>query len=91
MPANWSLEQDAAGRGVVKHHATPRFSALWTSDTATGAAPLEACWSDAGSGGDDRLYLFRFQWIDPLPDAESYERLMQEAAKALDAWIESRL
>lgn len=91
MPADWSLEQDAAGRGVVRHNALPRFTALWTSGTAEGAAPLESCWSDAGSGDDDRLHLFGFQWRDPLPDAESFERLMQEAAKFIDAWIESRL
>ena len=90
MPT-WSLEQDAAGRGVVKHHATPRFSALWTSCAAIEAAPPEADWSDAGSGEDDRLHLFGFAWSDPLPDAEGFERLMQEAAKAIDAWIESRL
>lgn len=91
MPADWSLEQDAAGRGVVKHHATPRFSALWTSGPATRAAPLESFWSDAGSGGDDRLYLFGFQWSDPLPDFAGFDGLMQEAAKVIDAWIESRL
>jgi hypothetical protein len=91
MSADWSLEQDAAGRGVVRHNALPSFSALWTSGTATGAAPLEAYWSDAGSGGDDRLYLFGFAWIDPLPDFAGFDGLMQEAVKVIDAWIESRL
>jgi len=91
MPADWSLEQDEAGRGVVRHNALPRFSAHWTSGTATGAVPLGLFWSDAGSGNDDRLHLFGFRWSDPLPDAEAFERLMQEAAKVIDAWIESLL
>jgi hypothetical protein len=91
MPTDWSLEQDEAGRGVVRHNALPHFTALWTSGTAIGAAPLESFWSVAGSGEDDRLYLFGFAWIDPIPDFVAFERLMQEAAKAIDAWIENRL
>jgi hypothetical protein len=93
MPADWSFEQDAAGRGVVRHNALPRFTALWTSGTAEGEPRrLNPVGADAGSGDDDRLHLFGFQWRDPLlPDAESFERLMQEAAKFIDAWIENRL
>ena len=91
MPADWSLEQDEAGRGVVRHNARPRFTGHWTSGTATGAVPLGLFWSEAGSGGDDRLHLFGFRWSDPHPDAEAFERLMQEAAKVIDAWIESLL
>ncbi len=91
MPT-WSLEQNAAGRGVVKHYATPRFTAKWTSGTAKGAASLEPCWSDAGSGdGADSLHIFGFQWSDPRPDFAAFDRLMLDAAKVIDAWIASRL
>jgi len=89
---NWSFEQDAAGRGVVKHHATPRFSAHWTSGAGEVPTPPVQCWKDEGSGdGEDGLQLFGFQWIDPAPAATALERLMQDAAQAIDAWIASRL
>ena len=89
---NWSLEQDEEGRGVIKHHALPRFIAHWTSGTAKMSVLLEPCWSDAGSGeGEDCLHVFAFQWIDRKPDAMTFEHLMREAAKAIDEWITSRL
>ncbi len=89
---DWRFEQDAAGRGVVKHHAPPRFVAHWTSGAADMAAPNVQCWSDAGSGdGEDSLHILGFQWIDSQPDAMTFERLMQDAAKAIDEWITSSL
>lgn len=89
---NWRFEQDAEGRGVVRHHAPPRFVAHWTSGAAGAPAPFVQCWKDEGSGGgEDSLRVFRFQWIDSPPDAETFERLMQDTAKAIDAWIASRL
>ena len=87
----WSLEQDAAGHGVVRHHAPPRFSACWASGPAGRPDPGIPQWSDAGSGGADSLHIFGFQWRDPSPDAEAFERLMREAASVIDAWIASRL
>ena len=87
----WSFEEDAGGRSVLKHKALPRFSAHWTSGTAKEAALLDPCWSDAGSGEDDQLHLYGFQWIDTRPDDKAFDLLMQEAAKALDAWIASSL
>ena len=91
MP-DWSLEQDAAGRDVVRHHAPPRFTARWTSGGGDLAGIDGPCWSDAGSGdGADSLQLFGFQWIDSAPDATTFERLMQTTAKVIDAWIASRL
>ena len=45
-----------------------------------------------GSGdGEDSLHIFGFQWIDRRPDFAAFDRLMQEAATAIDAWIASRL
>ncbi|HEY8099045.1 MAG TPA: hypothetical protein VIE65_23525 [Methylobacter sp.] len=88
----WNFEQDADGRGVIRHNARPRFSAYWTSGTAKMPMPLEPCWSDLGSGKDDCLHLYGVQWLDGrLPDAPAFGRLMQEAAKVIDTWIVSRL
>jgi len=88
---HWSFEQDATGRGVIKHNALPRFCAYWTSGAAEEAAPLEPFWKDTNSNEDDCLYLYGFQWIDSQPDSMTFERLMQEAIKAIDEWIVSRL
>jgi len=91
MPT-WSLEQDAAGRSVVRHHAPPRFTATWTSGADGAPAPGVPCWHDPGSGdGSDSLHIFGIQWRDRRPDAQAFDRLMQAAAKAIDGWIASRL
>ncbi len=76
--SNWCFERDAEGHGVVKH--APRH------------APPVQCWKDAGSGDvEDSLHIFGFQWIDRRPDFADFDRLMQEAATAIDAWIANRL
>jgi hypothetical protein len=90
MP-DWSLEQDAAGRSVVSHHALPRFTATWTSGDAGLAGTDGPYWSDAGRGGEDSLHIFGFRWIDRAPDDTAFERLMQAAARVIDAWITGRL
>ena len=87
----WSFEQDAAGRSVIRHNAYPRFCAYWTSGTAFWAVPPEPCWHDAGSSEDDCLHLCGIEWIDAQPEVEAVEHLMQEATKAIDAWIMERL
>jgi hypothetical protein len=85
---NWRFEQDAQGRSVVRHRAPPRFTAYWTSGAE---APAADGWRDPGSGDDqDSLHLFGFRWIDPAPEGAAFDRLMREAATAIDAWIASR-
>jgi len=89
---NWRFEQDEAGRGVVRHHAPPRFVAHWTSGVDGLPASPVPCWHEAGSGdGEDSLHIFGFRWIDRRPDFAAFDRLMQDAATAIDAWIASRL
>jgi len=88
---NWRFERDAEGRGMVTHQAPPRFIAYWTSGAGEMPAPPVQCWKDTGSGGEDSLNIFGFQWIDPRPDFTAFDRIMQDAAKAIDAWIASRL
>jgi len=76
---------------MVTHQAPPRFVAYWTTGAGEMPAPPVPCWKDAGSGGEDSLNIFGFQWIDPRPDFAAFDRIMQDAAKAIDAWIASRL
>jgi hypothetical protein len=91
MP-DWSLERDAAGRGVVRHLTPPRFTARWTSGDADLTGIDGPGWGDPGSGdGEDGLHLHGFRWIDSAPDEETFERLMRAAVQAIDAWIASRL
>lgn len=91
MP-RWSIDLDADGWGVVRHHVAPRFTARWTSGDAGRAKVDGHCWSDQGSGdGEDSLHLFAFRWFDRTPDEEVLERLMQSAAKTIDTWIAGRL
>ena len=87
----WHIEQDAAGRGTVKHHAAPRFIAEWTTGEADLTAIDGLFWQDEGSGsGEDSVTLHSFQWIDTPPDQSAFERLMKHAALFIDDWIASR-
>jgi hypothetical protein len=88
----WNFEQDEAGRNVIQHNALPRFRAHWTSGADPDLAPLELFWRDSGSAeGDDCLHLYGLTWLDPPPDQPALERLMKEAAGAIEAWIVARL
>jgi hypothetical protein len=84
----WTFEPDGAGRGRVRHHTPPRFTAVWSS----GAVIDGPSWSGSGSGsGEDGLHFFAFQWRDSAPEPAVFEALMREACAALDAWIAERL
>ena len=87
---NWSIEHDSE-RGMITHHAAPRFCAYWTNGTAKSAVPFDVFWSDAGTGIDDSISLFDVQWTDPHPEGLALQALMHEAAKAVDEWIANRL
>ena len=82
MPV-WIVEPERVTRAVA-----PRFVAAWT----TGEAPPGPCWTDEGSGsGDDRIHIYEIAWRDPPPDDAATRALMEDAARALDAWIARRL
>lgn len=91
MKSNWTIEADDAGPGTLTHHAPPRFTAQWTSGADELAAIDSPCWTAEGSDDADALHLFGFQWTDPAPDQAGFERLMQQAAAAIDEWITGRL
>jgi hypothetical protein len=90
---NWIIAQTKEG-GTIKHTVPPFFSARWI----TGCDPEEVSalkgpfWSDEGTGsGEDTIYIFGFEWSD-LPRMQAqFERLMRQAARAIDAWISGKL
>ena len=87
----WSIEQNAAGRSTVKHHAAPRFTAVWETGDVELAGIEGLFWQDDGSGdGEDSLTLHSFHWIDNPPDKATFERLMKQAGMMIDDWIVSR-
>jgi hypothetical protein len=91
MKIDWTIDGGSAGTGRVIHHATPRFTAQWTS----GATELERidglCWTAEGGSDDDALHLFDIVWLDPAPDQAGFEKLMHNAATAIDEWITGRM
>jgi hypothetical protein len=88
---DWNIEQDRAGRGIVKRLAAPRFSAAWISGEADLTAIQGLFWQDEGSdNGEDSLTLHSFQWQDQPPNQAMFEELMKQAALAIDDWIAGR-
>lgn len=91
MTTDWTIEEGEAGRGRVSHTAAPRFTAFWTSGADELAAIDGPCWISEGSGDEDALHIFGFTWTAPAPAPADFERLMQRAATAIDAWIVARM
>lgn len=85
--ADWSIEQDEAGRGTIKHRAAPRFTAVWTSGEVDLSEITGLFWQDEGSGGEDSLTLYSFEWVDNPPDQAAFDDLMKQAVLAIDDWI----
>lgn len=87
---DWNIEGNRAGDGTVKHCAAPRFTARWTTGEADFSGMEGLFWLDEGSGSEDSLTLFNFQWEDKPPDQAMFEDLIKQAALAIDNWIASR-
>ena len=89
----WKIEQDQENGGRIVRTALPRFRARWTTgeDLEEIAALPGLCWSDSGSGsGEDTIHVYGFEWSRGAPDQVAFERLMDEAAREIDAWIAGR-
>ena len=92
MSDTWRISfVGSEGSGVIEHRAAPLFRALWT----TGLADLPALgglfWTDEGHGEEDAITLHAFRWEGPAPDQATFEALMHEAVREIDAWIARRL
>ena len=84
MNTDWTIDAGNAGPGTLTHHAAPRFTAHWTSGADELAGIDGPCWSADSSDDEDALHLFGFHWTDPAPDQAGFERLMQQAAAAVE-------
>ncbi len=94
MPQSWMIDEEHDGRGMVEHHASPRFRARWiTGNDPEALSAIDGpCWNDEGSGdGEDAIHIFGFRWSGPAPDQAGFEALMGEAARRIDAWIARRM
>lgn len=91
MNTDWTIDAGDAGPGTLTHRAAPRFTAQWMSGAEALAGIDGPCWTAEGSDDADALHLFGFRWTDPAPDQAGFERLMQQAATAIDEWISGRL
>ncbi len=90
MKEDWTVDVDNAGQGTVTHHAAPAFTAFWTSGEDGHPGAGEPCWTSPGSGPEDSIHIFGWTWLEPAPDPEALDALMQQATTAVDNWIASR-
>jgi len=88
---DWTIEEGEAGYNTIIHCAAPCFTAFWTSGADELADIDGPCWTNEGSDDADALQIFGFTWTDPPPAQADFERLMQRAATAIDAWIAARM
>lgn len=89
---SWRIEGTEQG-GTIERTAPPFFSAQWT----TGFDPDEItaiegpCFTDEGSGEEDAIFIYGFQWSGAPPESSEFESLMGKAIAEIDSWIMSRL
>ncbi|MEE9398522.1 MAG: hypothetical protein V3V31_16105 [Methylococcales bacterium] len=82
MKKNWIVQP-----GKISHTAAPRFTAAWDIGPHVLACVSGSCWTSEGTGDDDQLHIYSFSWDDPAPGQDGFERLMQQAAGAIDRFI----
>ena len=90
MFSDWRIECNNKGICTVTHEAQPRFTAKWTSGRKAAVKLTGGCWTDRATGEDD-IQIFDFKWIDRPPRRGEFNKLIREAANAIDGWIASEL
>lgn len=90
MFSDWRIECNDKGICTITHEAPPRFTANWTSGRKAAVKLTGGCWTDRATGEDD-IHFHGFKWIDRPPTRKEYRGLIQEAARAVDGWIASRV
>lgn len=86
---SWRIDNHPQGGLMIEHLAAPRFTARWT----TGEFPIDQVrdgaffWTDEGSGGEDAIHLYGFEWRDDAPKAKGFGVLMAAAVAAIERRI----
>lgn len=86
---NWCIEDHPAGGLEITHLVRPRFTERWT----TGEFPIDQVvdgaffWVDEGSGPEDAIHLYGFEWRDLAPDAGTVCDLMNKAVLQIDQFV----
>ncbi len=93
MKDHWIIEPDAVSNasGRITHRKAPHFSALWSTGADMPPDITGLCWSDDGSGDEDQIHIFGFDWTESPPDQERFEALMNEAVQIIDGWIAAQM
>ena len=94
----WKIEQDQENGGRIVRTALPRFRARWTTGDDRGgpgrtwrrSPPCPACAGAIRGAGAGRTPSTSTD-SSGAPDQVAFERLMDEAAREIDAWIAGRL
>jgi hypothetical protein len=91
---SWRIDDHPDGGLMITHLVAPRFTARWT----TGAFPLDEVreggfiWTDEGSGEEDAIYLYGFEWNDEQrAPHQAMDILMREAVEVIEGHITGAL
>lgn len=74
---------------MIEHLAAPRFTARWT----TGEFPIDQVrhgtffWTDEGSGGEDAIHLYEFEWRDVVKGPSIVTSLMVKAVEVIEEGV----
>ena len=83
---NWRIDDHPEGGLQITHLVAPRFTARWT----TGEFPIEAIkdgeffWTDEGSGEEDTIHFYGFEWLDPPPNRLLLSQTVLSAVRSVE-------
>ena len=89
----WIVGEDAYAEAgddyFIVYQDNPRFVARWDFAADDGGLDGEVFEFEGEQAGDDSLFIYGLVWIDAPPEDTDVERLMEEAAEAVDFWLAS--
>ena len=87
----WIVGEDAYAEEdddyFIVYQDSPRFVARWDFAADDGDFDGEVFEFEGEQAGDDSLFIYGLVWIDAPPEDTDAERLMEEAAEAIEFWL----